>query len=418
MVSTSSLKKFGLLGSLYISQFMPFWFLYQALPILLRQKGASLEAIGLLPALLIPVSFKFLWSPFIDAYGFTRWGHYRFWIICFQLWVVGITIFCSFLSVEENLPLLLVGLAFIAVGSGSQDIATDALALGLLKPEERGAGNAVQGIGGAIGRTIGGGGMLILLNRLGWTTSLLSLAAMMLFALIPLLFHREKILPKAHSNPIKLSFYPKRFFRSSIEYFKIFSNACQRPGFKSWLVILALATSGYNLSATMFRPLLVDIGFSLEEIGWLMGIFGMTMTIFGSLFASLTISRLGRKQSFLIAMSLTLVGILAKLLPTFGLTQLPVLYSIVSLMFFAVGMTGTTTFTIMMDKSRQEMAGTDYTLQTSVIPIFSIVSAALSGAIASSIGYRGVFLLGAGIMVACISFVSKYLKVSEFDRAA
>ncbi|WP_017660898.1 MFS transporter [Baaleninema simplex] len=410
------LKKFGLLGSLYLSQFVPFWFLYQALPILLRQKGMSLEAIGLLPAILLPISLKFLWSPFIDAYGFTRWGHYRFWIIFFQLWVAGVTVFCGFLSIEENLPLLLVGLLLIAIGSGSQDIATDALAVRLLNPEERGAGNAVQGIGGAIGRTIGGGGMLILLNRWGWRSSLLSLAAITIAALVPLLFYREPVELKSRRTQHKFSLHPKFWLRSAIAYVKIFIETCQRPGIKSWLAILALMTAGYNLSATMFRPLLVDIGWSLEEIGWLLGVFGMTMTIFGSLVAGSLVSKIGRKRSFLVALSLTTVGILTQVLPTLGWTQPPILYGIVSLSFFAMGITGTTTFTIMMDNSRRDMAATDYTLQTSVIPLCSILSAALSGSIAGAIGYRSVFLMSAAILIGCIGFVYRSLHTFESDR--
>ena len=410
-----SFKKYGLLGSLYLSQFMPFWFLYQGLPVLLRQDGMALEAIGLLPLLLLPFSCKFLWAPLIDFYGFTRWGHYRFWIICFQLWVVGLTIFCSFLSIEANLPLLLGAMAFIAIGSGSQDIATDALALGLLKPEERGQGNAVQGIGGALGRTIGGGGMLILLNRWGWRNSLLTLAAMMLLALIPLLFHRETSSRSRRKQSRSSPFNLKRMIRSAIAYLNIFIDATQRPGFKTWLLILALATSGYSLAATMFRPLLVDIGLSLEEIGWLLGIFSMIVAILGSLASGAMIPNLGRKRSLLVALSLTAIGILAQLLPAFGLTQPFVLYTIVSISFFAVGVMGTTSLTIMMDKSRPEMAGTDYTLQTSVSPFCSIFSAALSGLLAGTIGYSGVFLLGAGMIIACMVLVVKSLNSIEED---
>jgi MFS transporter, PAT family, beta-lactamase induction signal transducer AmpG len=118
----------------------------------------------------------------------------------------------------------------------------------------------------------------------------------------------------------------------------------------------------------MFRPLLVDVGLSLADVGWLLGVFGMMMTMLGSFSAALLLSRLGRKRSLLIAVSLWFVGILTYLLPTFGFTQAPVLYCIVSSIFFPFGIIGTTAFTIMMDKSRSEMAATDYTLQTSITP--------------------------------------------------
>ncbi|MEY2833262.1 MAG: hypothetical protein RLZZ574_2521, partial [Cyanobacteriota bacterium] len=71
----------GLLASLYVSQYIPLMFFYEALPVYMRYSGSSLQAIALVNLLILPVVFKFLWSPLIDHYGYTRWGHYRFWIV-------------------------------------------------------------------------------------------------------------------------------------------------------------------------------------------------------------------------------------------------------------------------------------------------------------------------------------------------
>ncbi|MEM8642217.1 MAG: MFS transporter [Cyanobacteria bacterium P01_G01_bin.54] len=408
-----SFRKYLLLGSLYLSQFMPVWFLQQGLPVLMRQDGLSLEVIGLLPLLMLPIAFKFLWAPLIDLYSIRRWGHYRFWIILFQFWVMGLTVFCSFQNLEQQLPILLAGLALIAIGSSSQDIATDALALKLLTPAERGTGNAVQVIGGALGRTIGGGGMLILLSRWGWQASLLTLATLMLLGLIPLLFHQE--VNASRSHPTRSA--PPSKNGGAIAYLKILATAWQRPGVKLWLMVLALAAAGYSVSETMFRPLLVDIGLSLEEIGWLLGVVGMMMTIWGSLVAGVMIPKFGRQRSLLVSMGLSLFGMFLKLLPTWGLTQPMVLYPIISLGFFAMGLLLTTLSTIMMDKSRPDMAGTDYTLQTSVIPFVSIFSAAPSGWLASSIGYQGVFLIGMGISIVAIGLAFKVLRLTEINSS-
>ncbi|MEL6333456.1 MAG: MFS transporter [Cyanobacteria bacterium J06626_26] len=399
--SKQTLQKFTLLGSLYLSQFMPFWFLFQALPVLLRQQGMSLEAIGLLPLVSIAITFKFLWSPLIDRYGYTRWGHYRFWIIFFQLLVVAITVVCSLLDLETQLPFILVGLAFMGTCCASQDIATDALAVRLLEPHERGVGNAIQGVGGALGRMIGGGGMLILLNRWGWTNSLLSLAAVMVIALVPVLVYREPGRKAAASNV----FGPR-------DYFEIFFRFVQRPGMGIWLLVLGLYAAAHNLSATMFTPLLVDAGLSMADIGSLLGIFGTGISILGTLTAGMLVGKLDRKGTLLVASAIALTGTLVYQLPTFGFTQLTVLYSIVSFAFFSLGMVGTTAFTIMMDKSRQEMAGTDYTLQTSLIGIGSVLSAAVSGVLAEAIGYRGVFALSGVLGVVCLVVIAKALKLS------
>ncbi|MEG4575957.1 hypothetical protein QUA56_25315 [Microcoleus sp. N3A4] len=54
MINPKSLKKFGLLGSLlYVSQFIPIACLYEALSVFMRQRGASLEAIGYQGVLII-----------------------------------------------------------------------------------------------------------------------------------------------------------------------------------------------------------------------------------------------------------------------------------------------------------------------------------------------------------------------------
>ena len=407
MISSKTFQKFTLLGSLYLSQFMPFWFLSQALPVLLRQQGMSLEAIGLLPLVAIAITFKFLWSPLIDRYSYARWGHYRFWIILFQLLVVAITVVCSLLNLETQLPFILLGLAIMGACCASQDIATDALAVRLLEPHERGMGNAVQGVGGALGRMIGGGGMLILLNRWGWAHSLLSLAAVMVIALVPVLIYREPHRKMSETTTV--------FGQQN--YLKVFIRFVQRPGMGAWLLVLGLYAATHNLSATMFTPLLVDAGLSMADIGALLGVFGIGMSILGTLVAGVLIGKLGRKGTLLVASAISLIGILFYQLPTFGFTQSPILYSIVSVAFFSLGMVGTTAFTIMMDKSRPEMAGTDYTLQTSLIGIGSVLSAAVSGVLADAIGYRGVFALSGILGIVCLTVIAKKLTLSTHSVA-
>ncbi|MBF2067818.1 MAG: hypothetical protein IGS39_25895 [Calothrix sp. C42_A2020_038] len=71
-------SKFGLLASLYISQYIPVMFLYQALPVFLRQQGASLESVALINLIAFPLMLKFIWAPFIDSFSIAKWGHYRF----------------------------------------------------------------------------------------------------------------------------------------------------------------------------------------------------------------------------------------------------------------------------------------------------------------------------------------------------
>jgi MFS transporter, PAT family, beta-lactamase induction signal transducer AmpG len=80
-----SLRKIGLLGSLYLAQGLPFGFFTQALPVMLRQSGSSLEEVGLSSLLAVPWALKFIWAPLLDRYWSTTFGRRRSWIVPMQL---------------------------------------------------------------------------------------------------------------------------------------------------------------------------------------------------------------------------------------------------------------------------------------------------------------------------------------------
>ncbi|TVP65607.1 MAG: MFS transporter [Nodularia sp. (in: Bacteria)] len=392
VIHTKSLKKLGLLGSLYVSQSIPVMFLFQALPVFMRQQGASLETIGLLSLLALPWMLKFLWSPLIDRYSFTRLGHYRFWIICFQLLFASATAICAFLDLQNNFLLGFVCILLIGFFCASQDIATDALAVGLLEADERGLGNGVQLAGNNLGAVLGGGGMLLLLNHWGWRASMLSLAAIVVLALIPLLWHRER------QQEVKES-----LSSSSQGYLQTFIHFYRRPGMKRWLLVLVLYLAGGSMASQMFRPLLVDIGLSLTDIGLLLGVVAYGAGTIGAIVAGFFIVPWGRKRSLIIFGLLQAFSLVAYLLPASGVTHLPVLYLVAISVNLTFSMATTATFTIMMDQSKLETPGTDYTVQTSVVYFGGIVAAAMGGGIAANVGYQGLFSIS--IIITLLSLI-------------
>lgn len=370
----------------------------------MRQEGMSLQVIGSLPLLAIPVMLKFLWSPLIDRYGFTRWGHYRFWIICLQLLVIFTVIGLGFFGINQNFIILLLGLLSLSLLSSSQDIATDALAVGLLEPQERGLGNAIQTSGNYMGAVIGGGGMLILLSRWGWQATLLTMASIMLIALVPIFLHQERI-----KKPSK-AYTTKPALKNLIDF-------CRYPGIGRWLLMLVFYSSGSMMATTMFRPLLVDIGLSLPEIGWLLGVVSYSAGILGAIISGLLIAPLGRKRSLVLFGLLRAIAISTYLLPAFGLTNLPVLYLAAISVQISIGMAMTPLYTVMMDKSNLETAGTDYTTQNSIVHLGGIVAAAMSGVIVRMLGYRGVFVTSIVVSIIGVVLIAKIFDDINYQKA-
>lgn len=414
MISSKSLKKLGLLGSLYASQFIPLVFLGEAVPVFMRQQGISLEVIGLLSLTALPVTLKFLWSPLIDRYGFTPWGHYRFWIIFFQLSVVLTTAICAFLEIKDNFAVLFICMFSIALFCSSQDIASDALAIGLLKPEERGLGNGIQSAGGYLGAAIGGGGMLILLNIWRWRTTLLVMSSIMAIALIPVLWHHER--ERKINHPI-ISPNQQVKSPSANNYLKSLTDFSRRPLMWRWLLILAFYPMAPYMASTMFRPLLVDIGMSLTDIGLLVGGVSYTAGILGAVVAGFLITPIGRKRSLVVFSLLEVAALGLYLLPAFGLTNPSILYLVVIGTQFALSMLRTIVYTIMMDRSNVVTAGTDYTIQTS-IPYFSaIIAAVISGITAKTIGYSGLFAVCIAIAIVNVIIVAKvFINTEEKEQ--
>ncbi|MCL1471396.1 MFS transporter [Argonema antarcticum] len=401
MINPKSFKKFGLLGSLYVSQFIPIACLYEALPVIMRQRGASLEAIGFLPLLTLPWMLKFLWSPLVDRYGFTRWGHYRFWIICFQLIAACTVATFAFIDIQSQLSVAYICLVIICFVCASQDIATDALAVGLLEPQERGFGNGVQSAGNYLGAIIGGGGMLLAIDRWGWKASMLTLALVVVVALLPVLQYKEpSSKPQKSARAKSNSQKPANPFTDIAKFFG-------RPGIWHWLLILSLYTPGPYMASRMFRPLLVDLGLSLAEIGLMLGVVSYSVGILGSIVGGSLIAPLGRKRSLILFGLLQALTMLTYLLPAFGIAHLAILYAIAIGTQFVSSMAATVLYTIMMDKSRLEAAGTDYTLQSSTTFFFGIITAAIGGVIAQALGYRGVFVVAITITLIGITLVAK-----------
>ncbi len=395
------LSKLILLAALYTAQFIPTTFFIQTVPIFMRQQNMSLDAIGFLSFLILPSALKFLWAPLIDRYRLPKLGHYRGWIIVFQLLLAIVTFGCAFIDIGENFNTLVICMFCAFLFSSSQDIATDALAVNLLEPKERGIGNAIQSGGNVFGAIIGGGGVLILLDRVGWKYSLIIMSLVMLLTLIPVLLYQENNIT-TNNKPHK-----SNFFKS---YFHPFITFISRPKALPWLLVLVLYMVGEMMSGTMLRPLFVDRGLSLPEIGVMLGIVSYSVRIASALIAGVLITKLGRINSLIFFGLAANIATLLYIIPANGVSDLPVLYVVTITVNALQGMAYTALLSVMMDKCDRQTAATDYTLQVSVVYIGGIAASMLSGKIASATGYTGMFIISAAVSLLSVLVINIFFR--------
>lgn len=380
--------RLGLLAALYLSQGLPYGFFTQALPVLLRELGASLPAIGLTSLLALPWAFKFLWAPWLDrrplrVLGVGLTGLRRSFIVPLQALSAVAMAVCALIDPTSMMPALLAAVLVINLLAATQDIATDGLAVQLLPPEERGWGNGIQVAGYRVGMILSGGALLLVLDQIGWQAAFLTMAALIAVATLPVLLHREAPAP------------PVDGLGSAAAWLDALYSLLRRKHMLPWLLLLVVYKAGDAFAVGMLRPFLVDAGRDLATVGWMLGVVGFSTGLIGAVLGGWAAGRFGRVRALVGCGAFQVAAAAAYIPCALGPVSDAALATVVGLDHLAGGMATVALFTMMMDTSRTSHAGTDYTVQASVVVFASGLGAALAGVSADALGHAGHFGLGA-----------------------
>lgn len=383
-----TVKKLTLLGSLYLAQGLPDGFFRQTLPVMLRREGVSLEGIGLATLLMLPWGLKFLWAPLVDRHGSPRFGRRRSWIVPLQLTAIVVMLLLAQSDPQQGLTPLLVGVLLINFVAATQDIAADGLAVTLLRPEERGLGNGVQVGAYRVGMILSGGVLIVLFEQIGWAGCFYWMAAASTLALVPVLMTREPVAPPP--EPVEIGML-RGFLR--------------QRGMAGWLLTIAAFKFGEAFATAMLRPMFVDRELSMVALGWITGTAGFIAGLVGAMVGGACVGAYGRHRMLMIFGLLQAVAVASYALLALGPLDLTRVYVICIFEHLASGMATAALFTMMMDATRPNAAGTDYTAQASVVVLATGLASAFSGFSAQALGYPAHFVLAAALCLAATGLV-------------
>lgn len=398
----SHLRKVVLLTSLYITQGVPFGFFTQAFPTVMRQQGYALETISLASLLAIPWAAKFLWAPAVDRFKFPGIGRRKSWLLPLQF-LIGIVLFViAFLPLSRFLLPTLIIVFLVNLLIATQDIASDGLAVDILTENERGIANGIQVAGYRLGMIIGGGLLLVIYDKFDWKVTFLTMSALVVIASVPMLIHSEppNIEKEAPNPPSILA-------------------SLKRVGFRI-LALIAVYKFGEAFATGMLRPFMVDAGFSLSEIGWLLGTAGFAAVLIGGLLGGSLVNKIGRKRSLILFGVFQAIAVAGYVYMAAIQTSWFIVVLILMLEHFVGGMSNAALFTCMMDWSSKETSATDYTVQASAVVIATGVATILSGFSAGKFGYIGHFALATvfagGAVFAVRNYFPRYPSASATLR--
>jgi MFS family permease len=385
-----------LFALLYLGEGAPIGFIWWALPTWLRSQGLPIEQITALTAVLVlPWVGKFLWAPLIDRIRDTRRG-LRGCIVVAQLTMGATLLPLTWLNLSEQFEIIRNLLILHAFAAATQDVAVDALALRIVPAQDRGHLNGSMQAGMLIGRSVFGGGALVLSVSFGWPVLIYGLVGCVWLSTVAVLFMKTP-----EPAPIE---------RQSSRRRSDFMAILQRRSL--WIGLLFAGTAGaaYEAAGVLCGPMLVDRGISTDTVGWLFGLPVVGATIIGGLLGGVFADRVDRNRMI----GAGIIGFAAMVLVLGGLNALPAVapmafFITLTGLYFCIGMFTVATYALFMELSRPPLAATQFSAFMSATNACEAWAGWVGGLIVSRFDYGMAFVVMSAVSLGALPLL-RWLK--------
>ncbi|MDH3744665.1 MAG: MFS transporter [Acidobacteriota bacterium] len=392
-------RKLGILWTLYFVQGLPFGFQATALPVHLRGAGTSLSVIGFATALSLPWMLKIFWAPLVDRFGSIEKGKRRSWILPLQGCLIVTCAAAAWTPPGERLGLLLGLVLMMNLFAATLDVAVDGLAVDLLERSELGRGNIAQVVGYKMGMLIGGGVLLWASGWIGWAGLFLVMAALIAATLpVSFLFQENRWMKGTGAGSI----HEHATIGAVLTNLK---RALTHRGAGWLLLFIATYKLGESMADTMFKPFLVDAGYSPQQIGLWVGTWGMLFSILGSYSGGYLASRIRLVDALAITAALRALPVAGEWwLSVVAPSEAKVIAVTCAEHFFGGALT-TALFAFMMSRVNKKIGATHYTLLAAIEVWGKQPAAWISGVITQHTSYVFIFALATVLSVAFLALL-------------
>ena len=297
--------------ALYMTEGIPLGFTATAIATQMRRQGLGPEAIGAFVAsLYLPWAFKWLVGPFVDVFSSDRFGRRRTWIVIAQAFMVITLMVALPVNFTAQLKLFTLIILVHNAFSATQDVAIDALAVNVLREDERGIANGLMFGGAYLGQAVGGSGVLFLAPHIGFTNTYYFVGACILLVnvVIALPMREPAGAPRPPQVGSALGAALGEVRQFVIDAFRAFTGSRA-----AWVgVINALLPAGaFALGLALQSNLAVELGLNDTQVG-LLNLWSTVISAVCCVAGGWISDRFGRRRS----LALFIVG---TTLPTFYL---------------------------------------------------------------------------------------------------
>lgn len=254
--------------ALYLTEGIPLGFTATAIATQMRREGLGPAEIGaFVGSLYLPWAFKWVVGPFVDVFSSDRFGRRRLWIALAQAFMVATLMVALPVNFTTELKLFTVLILIHNAFAATQDVAIDALAVNVLKENERGVANGLMFGGAYLGQAIGGSGVLFLAPVIGFSNTYFFVAACILaVTLLVALPMRETPEPRPPREGSPFAAAGREVVRFVVDAWRAFTGSRA-----AWVgVINALLPAGaFALGLALQSNLAVELGLDDTQVGML-----------------------------------------------------------------------------------------------------------------------------------------------------
>jgi PAT family beta-lactamase induction signal transducer AmpG len=362
----------------------------------------DIRLVGLITLAQAPWSFKFLWSPVMDRFVPPWLGRRRGWTAIAQVALFALSLSLAGVGDRPETPWVIGALALaIAFASATQDIAIDAYAVDVLRPEEQGVAAGARIAVYRAAMYVAGGLSITLAGQFSWPVVNAALA----FLYLPLL----AITWKAPEPEEKLQ--PPASLKEAVWY--PFLGFLSRHRALEILAFVVLYKLGDNLATALLRPFLVDMGYSDFDRGFALATVGLFSTLAGTFLGGILTTLMGLGHSLWVFGILQIVSNIGYVLVSTSEINRPLMYGAMGFESFTQGL-GTGAFSVLLLRMTQKrFSATQYALFSSLFGLPRILAGPITGFMVDAMGWTAFFWASMVFGIPGLILLARFIRPGE-----
>ena len=395
---------------LSFSSGLPLGLVWIAIPDWMRSSGVDIRIVGLITLAHAPWTFKMLWSPLMDRFAPPFLGRRRGWIALTQIALTALTLLLAGLGSDPDAAWVILAVAVaIAFASASQDIVIDAYAVDVLHPDEQGVAVGARTAAYRAAMAVAGALSITLAGMISWPFVCGLLATLYLPMLLVTWFAPEPetrvVEPKSLREAVWLPFLGFLSRHRALEI----------------LAFVLLYKLADNLSQSLLRPFLVDMGFNEWDRGVALGTVGLIGTIGGTFLGGALTTVLGLGRSLWIFGFLQIFSNIGYLMIIGSAGSRPVMYGAMGFETLTTGLGMGAFGVLLLRMTQKRFSATQYALFSSLFALPRLIAGPVTGFVVDAVGWAPFFwfTMAAGIpgLVLLARFVPWGTREPEFTVA-